>query len=281
MIQSFGWFGGKCWLVPELIKLTPPHLVSIEAFGGAAWYTLNKPKSHAEVVNDINDLLVNTWETIRSNITRFKLRNQGVIDARKLYLDYEKEYHEDKWANCDDVEKAFRFFYMVTHSFSFTMHGFHAARFGTGTAQHAGYRNKIAAIDEIYDRIKDVHFRNESVFDLLPRCDKPDTFIYLDPPYVQGGHAYEEIIGGQPWTDQDAMKLREMIHGFKNAKVLLSVDNGEFYLKDGWTMKVMDKGGRITKAGATPNRECLVMNYEPPKKLFVPTVTAIDTGGEF
>jgi DNA adenine methylase len=280
MIQSFGYFGGKAWLVPELVRLTPPHLISIEAFGGAAWYTLNKPKSHAEVVNDINDLLVNMWEAIRTNVDRFKERNERVIDARKLYLDYEKEYTDDKWVNCDAVEKAFRFYYMVTHSFSFTMHGFHAMRFDEGTAQHTSYRNKIEIIDEIYNRIKDVHFRNEDVFKMLPRCDKPDTFMYLDPPYEQGGYAYEEIIGGKPWKEGDAQRLKEMIHSFKNAKVLLSVDNGEFYLKDGWTMQIMDKGGRKTKAGATPNRECLVMNYERPKQGFRLS-TAASTSGEF
>lgn len=280
MIQSFGWYGGKAWLVPELIKLTPPHTVSIEAFGGAAWYTLNKPQSHAEVVNDVNDLLVNLWETLRVNIDKFKARNKRVIDARKMYLDYEKDYQEDKWAKCDTVEKAFRFYYMITHSFSFMLHGYHAVRFDNGTSQQSSYLNKIAVIDAIYERIKDVHFRNEDVFEMLPRYDKPDAFMYLDPPYVQGGNAYEEIIGGHPWKEGDAQRLKEMIHSFKNAKVLLSVDNGEFYLKEGWTVMEMDKGGRITKAGATPNRECLVMNYPVPKHPFRES-TAADTTGEF
>jgi DNA adenine methylase len=280
MIQSFGWFGGKAWLVPTLLEWTPPHTVSVEAFGGAAWYTLNKPKSHAEVVNDVNDLLVNLWETIRTDVKGFKERNQYVIDARKLYYDYEKEYKEDKWAKCDAVEKAFRFYYMITHSFSFMLHGYHAVRFDWASSQQASYLNKVEALDTIYERIKEVHFRNEDVFDMLPRYDKPDVFMYLDPPYVQGGYAYGEFIGGKPWTDQDAMKLREMIHGFKNAKVLLSVDNGEFYVKEGWKMMVMDKGGRITKAGATPNRECLVANYEKPARPFWAS-TAAETTGDF
>lgn len=280
MIQSFGWYGGKAWLVPELIKLTPPHLTSIEAFGGAAWFTLNKPKSHTELVNDVNDVLVNLWEVLRTNIDGFKATNKRRIDARKFYLDYQKEYEEDKWAKCDDVEKAFRFYYMVTHSFSFMMHGFHSIRFDTGTSQQLSYLNKIAVIDEVYERIKEVQFRNEDVFEMLPRYDKPDTFMYLDPPYAQGGYAYEEIIGGHPWKDTDAARLRDMIWGFKNAKVLLSVDNGEFYVKEGWKMMIMDKGERKLRSGAVPNRECLVMNYEKPARPFGVS-TAAETTGEF
>lgn len=266
--------------MPTLIKLTPSHLVSIEAFGGAAWYTLNKPKSHAEVINDVNDLLVNLWLTLQSDIERFKERNTYIIDARKLYIDYEKSYKENKWENCDNVEKAFRFYYLITHSFSFMLHGFHAVRFDKAPSQQGSYLHKIEAIDNIYERIKEIQFRNENVFDMLPRYDKEGAFMYLDPPYVQGGYAYAEMLGGKPWTEEDKYNLREMIWGFKNAKILLSVDNGEYYMTDGWTMRVMDKGGRLTRAGATPNRECLVMNYEPPKRQFKET-NAADTGGDF
>jgi len=42
----------------------------------------------------------------------------------------------------------------------------------------------------------------------------------------------------------------------------------------------IDKGGRITRAGCTPNRECLVMNYEKPARMFGVS-TAAETTGEF
>lgn len=275
LYSIIGWYGGKSWLVDQINQLIPPHETSIEGFAGGAWFTLNKPPSRFEVVNDINGLLINLWEVLRKNRRELRERCEYALDSQELYYRYRDEYYEDKWEKCDEVEKAFRFFYMNAHSFSSTLLGYHGIAFTRENQHNKSFRNKFEIFDAIHDRIKDVMFKNESIFELLSNVDQEGVFIYLDPPYFDGGGAYEKIVGGAMWSQHDFHKLRDLVWSFKKAKVMISIDNGEFFLGTGWRLIEVEKKKK-TREENMPNRETLVLNYEPVKWNITTTQSPFD-----
>ena len=48
----------------------------------------------------------------------------------------------------------------------------------------------------------------------------------------------------------------------EHAKILVSIDQGEYFKKEGWHMEEIEKTKKL-RAEAKIGRETLVMNYEP------------------
>ena len=59
------YHGGKFLLANWIISHFPPHRVYVEPFGGGGSVLLRKPRSYAEVYNDMDGEIVNVFRMVR------------------------------------------------------------------------------------------------------------------------------------------------------------------------------------------------------------------------
>ena len=67
------YHGGKWKLAPWILRHLPAHRTYVEPFGGGASVLLQKPRSHAEVYNDLDGDIVNFFRVLRDQQQRARL----------------------------------------------------------------------------------------------------------------------------------------------------------------------------------------------------------------
>lgn len=115
-------------------------------------------------------------------------------------------------------------------------------------------------LPDFVERLKRVIIEHLPYAEVFARYDSPDTFFYVDPPYVDR----EDYYGKGRFSPDDFAKLRDILAGLKG-KFILSLNDhpkareifGEFRMETGETTYGLNNV-RPTKA-----TELLFMNYDP------------------
>jgi len=202
----FPWYGGKHFMVNKLLPLIPKHHTYVEVFGGAANLLLAKEPSPVEVYNDIDSGLVNFFRVIRDK-DKFKRFYEQV-----MLIPYSREeyyYCRDTWRDEeDDVLRAVKWFVAARQSFSGVFGGgwgysvSHSRRGMSGTV--SGYLGAIETLPDIANRFLRVQIEHNDFRKIIAAYDTPNTFFYLDPPYV-----LETRIGGEVYSNEMTLSDHE------------------------------------------------------------------------
>ncbi len=218
------YHGGKWRLAPWVIEHLPPHRVYVEPYGGAASILLRKPRSYAEVYNDLHGEIVDLFRVLRDPVQAAELERLLRLTpyARdEFVLSYEK--------SDNPVERARR---TVIRN----MMSFHPSGFARGSPTKAGFRSgcnrshttpahdwasypiHIAAFTK---RLAGVVIENRLALRVIEQHDAPQTLFYADPPYIHStrsathrkAYAYE-------MTDRDHRELAEALHACRGMVIL-------------------------------------------------------------
>lgn len=214
------YHGGKWRIAPWVISHFPEHKVYVEPFSGAASVLMRKPRSFAEVINDLDGEVINVFRVLRDAKAAERLRRQIVLtpwSRAEFRLSLER-------ADCP-IERARR---MISRSFM---------AFGTTCRRQAstGFRAKVytgkrnggfgdwltypSQIGLFAERLSGV---------VIGAQDGPDTLFYVDPPYPistregsmrwssRSDRAYAHEL-----TDDDHRDLARVLHAAKG-KVVIS-----------------------------------------------------------
>ena len=265
------WYGGKFYIVDEILKYMPKHYCYVEPFFGSGQVFFKKPKAMVEVINDI-DLNIYSFFKVLANESLF---NEFI---KKVYLLYahRKIFEEQKQVMKEDsiIDKAVVFFYRVHLGFNAKVY---CNSYATGTE-----RNKAMSLNAAKRRLFFAHERLRDVFveckdwkEIVKQYDSANTFIYLDPPYIQdtrktfNDYKYE-------LSNEQHQELVDILLSLKS-KVMLSGYANPIYEKleqQGWTRIDIDTYcwtiNSKYKNGVKDKRiESLWINYQLPKqKLF-------------
>lgn len=265
------YHGGKWKLAPWIISYFPQHRIYTEAFGGAASVLIRKPRSYAEVYNDLDGEVVNVFKVFRDNGPELLNRLWSTPFARDEFIE---SYHEHD----DPIEQARRTIarsFMgfgsasvtsarhVSKRFSKPATGFRANSNRSGTTPARDWANYADAAVNLIERFRGITIENKDAASVLLQHDQEACLHYVDPPYVKSsrdaGSDYRHEL-----TDDGHRELYSVLSNLVG-KVIISGYHSELYddLYAGWR-RVERKA---LADGAAERTEVLWMNYEPLEML--------------
>lgn len=252
------YHGGKWMLAPWIISNAPPHFRYVEPFGGAASVLLRKPRSRAEVYNDLDTEIVNLFRVVRDDSAR--------LTRALVWTPYSREEFSAAYERSDDpFERARR---LVVRSWM----GF--ASVGATSRNRTGFRSNITrsgslpvadwtrfppTVRAIARRFRGVVIDSRPAAEVLAQFDGPDVLFYCDPPYVADQRSGDSRYScyRHEMTDADHEALAAQLHNVRGM-VMLSGYRGALYerLYAGWNTVERD----ALADGAAPRVEVLWFN---------------------
>ena len=214
------WHGGKHYLADRIISLIPPHTHYVEPYAGGLSVLFAKPaeliEGHSEVVNDLNGNLVNFWDVLSRSESFGELVR--ICEATP--------FSEEVWNSAKEMEacKAVRTTRDVKQAWAFFIK-YRQSRQGLGkdfatlsrrrtrrgmNEQVSSWLSAVEGLPEAHERLKRVVVLNRDALAVIGQQDGPDTFFYLDPPYLHDTRVttsdYEFEMG-----ESDHSKLLELL----------------------------------------------------------------------
>lgn len=256
------WHGGKWMLAPWIISQMPAHRVYVEPFGGAASVLMRKPRSYAEVYNDLDDEVVNLFRVLRSH------QADRLLELLRLTPFAAAEFADAYQATDSDLERARR---TVIKSFmgfgSNGVHrptGFRQNSNRSGTTPARDWKNYPDALAAIVDRLQGVVLLNRDAREVMSAHDSPETLHYVDPPYVFETRSDTGADYAHELSDDQHIELLHFLRGLKGSVILSGYPHHIYdQTLSGWT--------RIERAaladGARKRVEVLWCNFTQQGKL--------------
>lgn len=259
------YHGGKWRLAPWIIQHFPAHRVYVEPFGGAASVLLRKPRSYAEVYNDIDSEIVDLFRLLQDPADAAEL-------VRRLALTpFARAEFEIAYQPCDcRIDRARRLIIRSFMGFGSTATridlstGFRANSNRIGTTPARDWANYPAALGAIIERFRGVVIESRDALEVMAYHDSPDALHYVDPPYVfstrKGGNPHCRKGYRHELTDDQHEELLRFLQTLKGTVILSGYDS-PIYRKAlaGWNAYHVD----TFADGAKPRREVIWMNSAP------------------
>lgn len=212
------WHGGKWLLAPWIIEHFPAHRVYVEPFGGAGSVLMRKPRTYAEIWNDLDGEVVNIFRVLRSPDAN------RLVDALRLTPFSRQEFTGAYEPSSDPVERARRLVIRSFMGFGSNGHnrvtGFRANSNRSGTTPAHDWVNYPDSLVQVIERLSGVTVENKDAKAVMAQHDGPDTLHYVDPPYVFETRADMGDDYAHEMTDEDHAELLVFLRGLAGMVVL-------------------------------------------------------------
>ncbi|MES2598650.1 MAG: DNA adenine methylase [Verrucomicrobiota bacterium] len=169
------WPGGKTRLLSEILPAIRPHRLYVEGFAGGLAVLLAKPRSPAEVVNDLSGDLVNLYRHAQFHLDALVAEVEWTLTSRQDLADLVNQ------PGLTGLQQAARF--LLRNRLSF---GGGGSSFAVSSQAQPSRANVLAALGAFSERLDKVAVENLPYERLMDTYDRPDAFWFLDPPYSTG-----------------------------------------------------------------------------------------------
>ena len=222
--------GAKNRIADWLLEYVPDHKLYVEPFFGGGALFFNKKPSYLEIINDLDDEVVNFFETLRNNGDELAYLISLTPYSRE---EYNRAYMSE---DISDIERARRFAVKCWQGF------------GCGNRYKNGYRRGIkdtspnpasswhrlpANLKFAMERLKNAQIEKKDAIELISDIHGKDAFIYIDPPYLPDTR--KKYLYNHEMDEDGHIKLLKTIRD-KDCKVMISGYDNDLYNKqlNGW-----------------------------------------------
>ncbi|HEX5001748.1 MAG TPA: DNA adenine methylase [Bacteroidia bacterium] len=86
MKTPISYYGGKQRLAKRIVQMIPEHKLYCEPFfGGGAVFFAKHPSAH-EVINDMDNRVINFYETLQTDFERLQLKILSTLHSEYSYI---------------------------------------------------------------------------------------------------------------------------------------------------------------------------------------------------
>jgi len=214
------YHGGKWRAAPWIIRHLPGHRTYVEPFGGAASVLMQKPRSEAEVYNDLDDDIVNVMRVIRDPLLCEQLTQLLALTPYSR-VEFKKAFeHSD-----DQMERARRTLIRAEAGFGSAGATKSTTGFRLDTKRNFGTAMQVWAripsnLAKFCERLQGVLIENRPAHQVIADHDTSETLFYVDPPYVLDTRQMASRCYRHEMTDAQHGELLECLRNVQGMVVL-------------------------------------------------------------
>ena len=290
------YMGNKYKLLKYIIPLFPKNCdVFVDGFGGSAVVSINYKGKNKTIYNEYNPNIYNLVklfkdnnfdvldEYIQNTVDKYDLKtgkkrkNFDSEDAFLEYMNLKKErYNKFRAQYNGAIGKKYLDLYILSifschHLIRFNTKDEFNASFGSDGDYNENLKNKIK--DGI-EGLKEIELLNKDFFDLDFSVLSKNSFVYVDPPYLNTTAVYNEKRAYGGWnidSDYRLFKVLEELNnrgikwGFSNVFINRGISNDHLikWCEDNdWNVLHLQRNYNPFSRGNSNNDEVYIYNYE-------------------
>lgn len=175
LTAPFSVYGGKKYLAARVAALIPNHRTYVEPFMGAASVLFAKAPSPTEALSDIDQNKVRVLRFIRDHfsVDRLNLLERDWTPSRSRFMILKDAKPKE------NIDWMYRELYLRWNSF-----GCRGDSWALNNAAAGWERYLTVRMPAYKERLRGVEILHQDWKRTLLTYDAPDTFFYLDPPYL-------------------------------------------------------------------------------------------------
>ena len=257
MRTPISYYGGKQNMLTYILPMIPNHKVYVEPFFGGGAVFFAKEPCKVEIINDYNAMVVNFYEQLKINFSELKKLIDATPYSRQAYKKAMVVY--DNPYLFSSVVKAWAFWIGTIQGYNNQIGNWRASQLRSKEVSLNCNKKEIIS-EEISSRLDQVQIENVDAIYLIKRMDTPDTFFYLDPPYVGANQGH---YGG--YTQEHFNNLLNCLSNIKGKFILSSYPNEQLTLfKQNFNWKSNDKEMLLRSSNSKNKQktECLTYNFD-------------------
>ena len=175
--SPFRYPGGKFYARQLILDVIPPHADYCEPFaGGASIFFAKERVNGRSILNDLDSEVMNTLRHIRDDVEALIALLEGLEATKENHA-----YYKNRYTPSNDLEKAFRWFYLNRTSYSGIMRP-ENCYWGFGAKYSMRPENWPRHLRAVSNKLQGVELLSRDFEEVID--DLPDgCLVFADPPY--------------------------------------------------------------------------------------------------
>ena len=229
MRTALSYYGGKQQLATRILGMIPEHQIYCEPFCGGAAIFFAKEPSKVEIINDTNGEVINFYEVLKRDFPALEREIEISLHSRKQHHQARVIY--DNPDMFDRIKRAWALWMLANGSYGSMLDGsFGYDRIGTTSKKLTNRRTDFNVDYAI--RLQQVQIECCDALRIIQSRDTPETFFYLDPPYVGTDMGHYD-----GYTQMDFDALLTLLESIQGKFLLSSFHNAslkDYIRRNGW-----------------------------------------------